>query len=134
MRNVVLASLLTITALLNTGCPAAFSCGGFEGESNRVYARDNEMLILCENGGFVAMLEDRMVEGWYSTNVEGTWGTATNGEDGTLAFDAQIWPDGLRTPQLGETMWTQQDFTPTQLDHANNLCTDLELRSWWTQY
>ena len=133
MRNVALAALLLVVATLTAGCPLAPSCGGFEGGGNRVYQRtDSEMLILCENGGFVATLTDRMVEGTYLDNGDGT-GIATNGEDGQLAFDAQFNPDStLTTPQLGDTPWTWMDLSPTALDHSNSLCQDLQYRSWWT--
>ena len=133
MRNVAFASLLLVVATLSAGCPLAPSCGGFEGGGNRVYQRnDAEMLILCENGGFVATLTDRMLEGTYLDNGDGT-GIATNGEDGQLAFDAQLNADAtLSTPQLGETAWTSMDLSPTALDHSNSLCQDLQYRSWWS--
>lgn len=133
MRRFAFASLLAVVATLSAGCPVAPSCGGFEGGGNRVYQRnDAEMLILCENGGFVAMLTDRMVEGFYLDNGDGT-GIATNGEDGQLAFDAQFQPDAtLATPQLGDAPWTSMDLSPTALDHSNSLCQDLQYRGWWT--
>jgi hypothetical protein len=133
MRNAALASLLLAVVVTQTGCPAAFSCGGFEGTSNRVYQRnDAEMLILCENGGFVATLSDRMVEGFYLDNADGT-GLATSGDSGQLAFDALFNADAtLLTPQLGDTPWTQMNLSATALDHSNVLCEDLEYRGWWT--
>ena len=132
MRNVVAASLLLMIVITQTGCPGAFGCGGFEGTSNRVYQRnDSEMLILCDNGGFVATLADRMVEGFYTDNFNGT-GTATNGEDGALAFDVQTNADyTVSTPQLGTSLWTQMNLSATALDHSDVLCQDLEYRAWW---
>jgi hypothetical protein len=129
MRNVVLASLLVAT-IVQTGC---LRCGGFDGSGNRVYQRNNaEMLILCDNGGFVATLTEDMVEGFYLDNLDGT-GMATNGEDGQLAFDARINTDAtLSTPQLGETPWTQMNLDATALDHSDVLCQDLTYRAWWT--
>lgn len=132
MRNAVLASLFLAIAVTQTGC-TAFGCGAFEGQENRVYQRnDAEMLILCGNGGFVATLGDRMVEGFYLDNDDGT-AIATNGEDGQLAFDAQVNGDAtLATPQLGETPWTQMSLSATALDHSDVLCQDLMNRGWWT--
>jgi hypothetical protein len=133
MKNVVAASLLLAVALTQTGCPGPFGCGGFEGTSNRVYQRsDTEMLILCENGGFVAKLADRTVEGVYLDNLDGT-GMAMNGESGELAFDAQTNTDyTLSTPQIGDAPWSQMSLGATALDHSNVLCEDLEYRAWWT--
>ncbi len=133
MRNVVLASLLLAVAIAQTGCTGPFGCGGFEGQENRVYQRSNaEMLILCENGGFVATLTDHMVEGLYLDNLDGT-GIATNGDDGQVAFDTRVNADGtLATPQLGEAPWTQMNLNATALDHSNVLCQDLTNRGWWT--
>lgn len=132
MRNAVFASLLLALAVTQTGCPG-FGCGAFDGQQNRVYQRnDAEMLILCGNGGFVATLTDRMVEGFYLDNADGT-GIGTNGEDGQLAFDAQVNGDAtLTTPQLGEAPWTQMSLSPTALDHSDVLCQDLANRGWWT--
>lgn len=130
MRTVIAASLLLALTLTQAGCPR---CGGFEGSGNRVYQRsDSELLILCDNGGFVATLADRMIEGFYLDNLDGT-GIATNGEDGQLAFDARINSDAtLATPQLGETPWTQMNLDATALDHSDVLCQDLQYRGWWT--
>jgi len=128
MRHVALAFALAIL-LLQTGC----GCGAYTGSNNRVYQRnDAELLILCDNGGFVARLVDRQVEGLYLDNADGT-GIATNGEDGQLAFDAQFNADyTLSTPQLGDTVWSKMNLDKTALDHSDVLCQDLELRSWWT--
>ena len=130
MRNVIVASFLSALVLAQAGC---LTCGAFDGGGNKVYQRNNaEMLILCDNGGFVATLTDRMVEGIYLDNLDGT-GMATNGEDGLLAFDARINTDAtLSTPQLGETAWTQMNLDATALDHSDVLCQDLQYRGWWT--
>jgi hypothetical protein len=128
MRKLVIASLLAIA----TFCTGCFTCGAFEGQANRVYQRDNEMLILCDNGGFVALLADRMVEGLYTYNADGSV-TATSGEDSALAFEALQQGDALTAPQLGEASWTQLSLDKTALDHSNNLCNDLTYRTWWPQ-
>ena len=130
MRNIALASVLSAVVLLE-GC--ILGCGAYEGSNDRVYQRNqSEMLILCDNGGFVATLSDRMIEGVYTYNVDGRTGIATNGEDGQLAFESTINDDyTLSTPQIGTDVWTQMNLDKTALDHADVLCQDLELRSWW---
>ena len=131
MRNVVLLASALLAIVTLPGC--LLGCGAYEGQSNRVYQRNqSELLILCDNGGFVAQLADHQVEGFYVDNADGTGGIATNGEDGQLAFDATINLDTtLSTPQIGAAPWTQMNLDKTALDHADVLCQDLELRSWW---
>ena len=132
MRHLALVASALLASVTLPGC--LFGCGAYEGQSNRVYQRNqSELLILCDNGGFVAQLSDRMVEGFYADNLDGTGGIATNGEDGQLAFDATINSDyTLSTPQIGTAPWTQMNLDKTALDHSDVLCQDLELRSWWT--
>jgi len=121
MRNVLFLLIATSMA----GC----LCGGYDGGGDRVYQRNGaEMLILCENGGFVASLETNMLEG----RSDGA--TATLGETGELAFDLQYNADGtMTTPQLGTAAWTAMDLDQVALDHANVMCNDLTTRSWWAQ-
>jgi len=130
MRNIALLASLVSVVLLE-GC--ILGCGAYEGSSDRVYQRNqSEMLILCDNGGFVATLSDRMVEGLYTNNADGRTGIGTNGENGQLAFESTINDDyTLSTPELGTDVWTQMNLDRTALDHADVLCQDLELRSWW---
>ena len=132
MRHAALACLLLATVIAQTGC-TAFGCGAFEGSGNRVYERSGtEMLIVCDNGGFVARLTTGTIEGTYLDNEDGT-GLALRGEDGELAFDTQQNGDAtLSTPQLGATTWTQMSLDATALDHSDVLCHDLESRAWWT--
>jgi hypothetical protein len=131
MRNVLAASLLVLSGLVNTGCPGF--CGGLDGSGDLVYQRDtSEMLILCNNGGYVATLQSRQLEGRIQYDVEGKR-FATTGEDGALAFDFVDNYDGTAsTPQLGEAMWSEVSLDAVALDHAHVLCTDLEARAWWT--
>lgn len=131
MRNVLLASLALASAFVaNTGC-VPFGCGSFEGGSNRAFERGSEMILLCENGGFVASLETEMVEGRYdaaSTNV-----VATRGENGHLAFELVEHGDGTATAsKLGDGAWTAVVLDTVAADHSNVLCNDLEVRAWWT--
>ncbi len=133
MRNVVAASLLAVSALVNTGCPAIMACGGFEGAGDMVYERNtSEMLIVCNNGGYVAVLASDQLEGRMQYDIEGKR-FATSGEDGGLAFDFVDNEDGTAsTPQLGETAWTEVSLDTVALDHAHVMCSDLEARPWWT--
>lgn len=133
MRNVLLASLVAFSAFVaNTGC-VPFGCGGFEGGGNRAYERNSEMILLCENGGFVATLDTTMIEGRYSNNDTGAV-TATKGDDGSLAFEIADNHDGTsRAPQLGDGLWTNIEMDTVTADHSNVLCNDLALRDWWTR-
>lgn len=132
MRNLLVASLVAASALVNTGCAGLFACGGFEGAGDVVYERNSEMLILCNNGGYVATLETQMLEGRVQYDASGKR-FATTGEDGALAFDFVDNADGTAsTPQLGESMWTEVSLDTVALDHAHVMCSDLEARPWWT--
>jgi hypothetical protein len=131
MRNVLLASLALASAVVaNTGC-IPLGCGAFEGGGNRAYERGSEMILLCENGGFVASLETKMVEGRFAN--EETSVIATRGEDGWLAFELADNFDGTASaPLLGDGAWTAVDLDTTAADHSNVLCNDLTVREWWT--
>lgn len=120
MRNVLFAFLATIVS----GC----ICGGYDGGGNRVYERNGaEMLILCDNGGYVATLTSNMLEGKF------TGYSGTIGETGELAFDfVQNEDQTVTTPQLGDSRWTWMNLDTVGLDHANVLCENLETRDWWT--
>ena len=121
-------ALLT-TLLLMSGC----LCGGYDGGGNKVYQRSGaELLILCENGGFVANLTSSTIEGRYMEQTPDV-GIGVDGATGDLAFDFTDHHDGTAsTPQLGDTPWTQMNLDQVALDHANVQCTDLEAREWWT--
>jgi hypothetical protein len=131
MRNVLLASLALASAVVaNTGC-VPFGCGSFEGGGNRAYERGSEMILLCDNGGFVASLETEMVEGRFTSESDKV--VATRGEDGWLAFDLVDNLDGTASaPLLGEGAWTHVELDTVAADHSNVLCNDLTARTWWT--
>jgi hypothetical protein len=132
MRNVLLASLAALSAVVaNAGCLLPLGCGGFEGGGNRAFERNSEMLLLCENGGFVASLETSMLEGRYVDNTGMVVGT--KGEDGSIAFELSDNSDGTSTaPQLGSTAWTSVELDYVAADHSNVLCKELEARAWWS--
>lgn len=126
MRNALIAASLLAGLVAGSGCIGCSLGGG----GNQVYERESEMLILCDNGGFVAVLGDTMVEGLYSQ--ESGIAIATKGEDGQVAFELTDNGDGTSSaPQLGATAWTAMPFDELELDKSNVLCDDLQFRSWW---
>jgi hypothetical protein len=135
LAQLALAATVAASLLPATGC-LPLGCGGYDGASDRVYARtaSNEMLIMCGNGGFVANLQTTTIEGRMEYTADGT-AIGVKGDDASLAFDWVVTQDGTggTTPQLGETAWTQESLDPTALDHADVMCTDLETRTWWNQ-
>jgi hypothetical protein len=131
MRTILLASLAALSALLTSSGCTAFGCGDFDGGGNRALERGSEMLLLCDNGGFVASLETSMLEGRYSV-ADGTMTVGTKGDDGSLAFELVDNFDGtFATRQLGDGAWTYIPLDKVAADHANVLCEDLEVRDWW---
>jgi hypothetical protein len=131
MRNAVFAALLAATVVNASGCIGV--CGAYEGSSDRLYTRDGEMIIACDNGGVVANLTATTVEGRLMTGVDSTQ-FAIRGEDGALAFDWVANADGSYTaPQLEGANWTALPYDATTFDHAHVLCADLETRAWWNQ-
>jgi hypothetical protein len=132
MRNAVTAALALAAALVaHTGC-VPFGCGGFEGGGNLAYERGTEMLLLCENGGFVATLDTQMLEGRFQSQSGVV--TGTKGDDGQLAFELveSLETSEWTSTQLGDGAWTMVNLDTVAADHANVLCNDLATRPWWT--
>jgi hypothetical protein len=131
LKVALLASLVAAIALPATGC--IMGCGAYEGAGDRVYAREGgEMLIVCNNGGFVANLQTTSIEGRIEYNTDGT-AIGVKGDDQSLAFDLIVTGDEASTPQLGAGMWAHQKLDATAHDHADVLCQDLQTRAWWAQ-
>jgi hypothetical protein len=131
MRNAFFAAILVATATNASGCIGV--CGAYEGSSDRLYTRDSDMIIACDNGGIVANLTASTVEGRLMTGVDSAQ-FAIRGEDGELAFDWLTNGDGtVTTPQLEGANWTELTYDATTFDHAHVLCADLESRPWWNQ-
>ncbi len=118
MRTILLAPAVVLLA----GCPGFCSASSFSGGSDQVYVHDTEMLIDCEQGGYVAMLSDGNREGMLSQDA------GTDGATGEVASGVTWSSDGMEF--LGRT-WTEQHLNKTELNHANVLCTDLATRPWW---
>jgi hypothetical protein len=131
MRTIL--TLTFITSLLYfTGC----GCAAYSGGGDKVYARNADSLVLCDNGGFVANVPTGSIEGKYIANAPGTAaaGFGVRGDDGQLAFDFYAKPDGsATTPQLGETPWKLANLDQWGLDHADVQCQDLVTRAWWNR-
>lgn len=126
--NKLLAAALTTTTLLLQGC----LCGGYEGAGDQVMRRDNgDSMILCESGGYAAMLADgRILEGTFSRS---STITGADGETGARAFSMTVDADGIThtSTELGSG-WATVTLDQVELDHAHVQCTDLEARAWWS--
>ncbi len=121
-----LIALTTLTSMLTfAGC----GCGGYNGGGDRVYTRNGDMLVVCENGAFSAQLAaGNSYEGWQSTDEDAT----VNGALGTsgarlFSLDATT----LAMTGMGDGTWVQDSLDQTGLDHADVLCTDAASRAWW---
>jgi hypothetical protein len=127
-KLLVTSSLLALTTL--AGC---LGCSAFSGGNDRVLSRSSDSIILCENNGFIATVGVAVVEGTYTTNVDGSL-TGTRGDNSSTAFVLTWDADGTAsTTDLGDGAWTQLDMNQTELDHADIQCKDLVSRSWWAQ-
>ncbi|HEY1555300.1 MAG TPA: hypothetical protein VGF94_10755 [Kofleriaceae bacterium] len=126
MRTTVLASVLC--SLVLPGC-IGLGCGGYTGGGDEVYARGEDQLILCDNGGFVATTSA-------AGTIEGRFDDANlvEGSDGAVVSQLVYETDGtLLTPALGANAWQPVDEGKTGLDHADALCQALATRTWWNQ-
>jgi hypothetical protein len=130
----ILASLLVAT--FATTLPGCFGCGAYSGSNDKVFARGNDQLILCENGGYVATVSNATLQGFYTENAPGS-SIAYVGTDGPTSqhsFDLTetAGGQGANIPQFGQAPWELVSLDKTALDHADSLCQGLETQSWWT--
>jgi hypothetical protein len=131
MRTLLAIFLLGSMASTLSGCPG---CGAFSGGNDRVFARGNDQLILCENGGYAADVGGSTFEGFLTDNAAGS-AIAVVGTDGVTrqhSFDLSYDAGGAAIPQFGSGEWTELSLDKTALDHADVRCQDLENRTWWT--
>ena len=132
--RLLVASLFLGALVLVAGCPG-FCGGGFKGANDAAFARGTDLLILCENGGFVADLATDSIEGTYRWDQDQppfSTGAAKRGDDGMLAFTFALGSgDVLTTPEIGVAPWQATQLGQVARDHADVRCTDLEMRSWW---
>ena len=126
----VAASLLAVSSLA-AGC---LGCSAFTGGSDRVLARNNDSIILCENSGFIATTTSGVIEGTWQNRPDGTSLDAITGGTATIAFVLAWNSDGstATTTALGDGSWTELQLNATELDHADVQCRDLVSRSWWS--
>lgn len=107
---------------------SACLCGSYEGQGDVMYRRGTDSLMLCQSGGFSAVMGTSFIEGRYhqAADLE-----ASNGETGARAFTLKSELDGTwSSPELGAG-WEIATLDKTELDHAHVQCADLELRPWW---
>jgi hypothetical protein len=134
-----LIALTLLPALLLTGCP--LGCGGYTGSGDRMLRRGNDALLLCENGGYVAMFENgSTLEGRYEENLPGSTvtGIGVDGPSGARLFSLTFADDGTATADgMGDGTWLEDSaFESDQvaLDHADVQCNDLSTRAWWNTF
>lgn len=133
MRTLLAASLLAALAFTSAGCPG-LGCSGYQGASDRVYARGNDELILCANGGYSATIGAATFEGYYTDNPAGSAVAVvgTDGPTGAHSFDLANQPDGTANVAPYGDGWQKLALDQTALDHADANCRAVETRAWWT--
>jgi hypothetical protein len=115
-------------SLLLPGCP--FECGAYAGAGDVMYRRGDDVLYLCDNGGFTLSLGGQAIAGRFD---RGSSLDGANGETGARVFSLQVAPDGsASSPELG-TGWARVALDQTALDHGDVQCQGLTTRPWWTQ-
>ena len=125
MNRLLLLSVALTASISATGCLPIGGCGGFTGQSDMVYQRGNDMLIVCGNGGYSATLGTQTQEGRASSTA------LTDGTTGEIASDLSYDATTASPTAFGGT-WTNVALDQVALDHADSLCATLETRAWWT--
>src|SRR5215470_9248285 len=102
-----LLALTLLPALLLDGCISG--CGGYTGGSDRMLRRGNDALLLCENGGYVAMLATGNLEGRYVEHAPDDEGMI--GDTGAQAFSLLFSADATTAVANGllDGTWTRDD-------------------------
>src|SRR5262245_54395341 len=102
-----LLALTLLPGLLLNGC--IFGCGGYTGGGDKMLRRGNDALLLCENGGYVAMLATGNLEGRYVEHAPD--GAGTIGDTGARAFSLLYASDGTTAVADGLLggVWTHDD-------------------------
>jgi hypothetical protein len=77
---------LILVPLVATPACIPFGCGGYSGGGDTVYARGNDQLILCENGGFVATSNGQTIEGKLETDTSAVT-IGIEGDDNATVFE-----------------------------------------------
>jgi hypothetical protein len=129
MKPLHALALILPASLLLPGCP--FECGGFAGAGDVMYRRGDDVLFLCENGGFTLSLGGQAIAGRFGQETKQLDGA--NGETGARVFSLEVAADGSATsPELGAG-WARVPLDKTALDHGDVQCTGLTTQAWWPQ-
>jgi hypothetical protein len=141
LRLGLMISLALAPLVLSAGCDLP-GCGApYKGAGDRVYQNATDQLILCSNGGFVAMANGAVtLQGrWSESAVPGSSppdysdATGTDSETGSVDFVLSDNTDGTATiPQLAPGEWQQLSPDPAELGHYDYYCEQLTSQSWWT--
>jgi hypothetical protein len=119
MNRLLLLALGLSSSLLAVGC----GCSAWSGDGDRVYQRGNDMLILCNNGGYTAVIGGADQEG-HTGSV-----ALADGPTGAIA-SALTYVNGAPVA-FGDGAWTSVALDQVGLTHADTLCKDLDTRAWW---
>ena len=121
-----LAALVALSLVLQACIP--FGCGAYSGGGDKVYTRGNDVLVECENGGYVAMLSGGNQEGMLGG--DGGVDPATD----MIVFSQTPSNDGKNGLVITGSLagnWAADPLDKTSLDHIDAVCKDLVNRSWW---
>jgi hypothetical protein len=134
LRTTLLASLALSPLLLLEGC---LGCGGYAGGSDRVYQNADDTLIVCSNGGFVALASGSVTLEGFTGRVTESGSAASvigsDGETGSVDFELYDNTDGTASiPSLAPGEWTEDSLDAAQLDHYDWYCQQLTKQSWWS--
>ena len=127
MNRFLLLGVALSASISATGCLPIGGCSAYTGQSDMVYQRGNDMLIVCSNGGYSATLATTATQ---EGRVNGA--NLTNGPTGAIITTEVVDQTSGSFSAFGDGTWTYVSLDQTALDHADSLCQDLETRAWWT--
>src|SRR5690242_11619771 len=110
-------TLLTAVSALPVLLSACL-CGAYERQVDSMYRRGADSLMLCDNGGFSAVMGDAFLEGRFHDLgvIEGS-----SGETGARVFTMSQTDGVWASPELGDG-WQRAILDQTELDHAHVQC------------
>jgi hypothetical protein len=128
MKPAYALSLLLPALPFLPGCPG--DCGAFNGAGDVMVRRGDDAVFLCRNGGFVATIAGRAIQGRFEDT--GAMVISANGTTGAREFSLTRGNAGAwSSAELGDG-WTTDALSKTELDHADVQCAGLETQAWWT--
>ncbi len=128
MNRFLLLGVALSASISATGCLPIGGCSAYTGQSDMVYQRGNDMLIVCSNGGYSATLATTATQ---EGRVNGA--NLTNGPTGAIITTEVVDQTSGSFSAFGDGTWTYVSLDQTALDHADSLCQDLATRAWWTK-